>query len=154
MIAIRSYRVSDCQVLADVFKRAVRETAAHDYSLAQVLAWAPDERDMIKFAARLVAKPTFVAEIEGRIAGFTDLDDRGHIDMMFVDPDFQRKGVGSALLDFVIARARDGGMSRLFSDVSITARPLFERSGFTILAAQTVEKNGESFRNYRMEKLL
>ncbi len=154
MIGIRSYRVSDCPPLADIFKRAVRQTAARDYSLAQVLAWAPDECDMTKFAARLIAKPTFVAEIEADIAGFTDLDNQGHIDMMFVDPDFQHQGVGSALLDFVVVKAREGGMIRLFSEVSITARPLFERNGFAVLAAQTVEKNGESFRNYRMEKLL
>jgi putative acetyltransferase len=154
MITIRPYRASDCQILADIFKRAVREIAVRDYTPAQILAWAPDECDMMKFSARLTAKPTFIAELDGEIAGFTDIDSRGHIAMMFVSPDFQRRGIGSALLDFVIVRSRDGGMNRLFSEVSITALPLFERHGFVVLVAQTVEKNGQTFRNYRMEKLL
>ena len=42
----------------------------------------------------------------------------------------------------------------MYAEASITARPAFESQGFTVIAAQTVERRGESFTNYRMEKSL
>jgi putative acetyltransferase len=154
MIVVRPYQKGDCEKLADIFNRSVRQSASRDYSPEQILAWAPDQRDMQKFSARLAAKPTFVAEVDGHAAGFTDLEASGHMDMLFVDPSFQRQGVARTLLDFVIASARAQDITRVHSEVSITARPVFERHGFTVLAEQSVEKNGQNFCSYRMEKIL
>jgi putative acetyltransferase len=154
MIEIRDYQDCDCTALADIFNRAVRQIARRDYSPAQIAAWAPQTHDLDAFGARRTASPTFVAEYKGQIAGFTDLDAEGHIDMFYVDPDFQRRGVGSAMLRFVTARAQAGRCKRLYGEVSITARPVFERHGFKVLAYQTVETNGQALGNYRMEKLL
>ena len=154
MIVIRPYLVSDCEALAKIFKRAVLEIASKDYSPAQILAWAPDSRDTEKFAARLAAKPTYVAECDGTIAGYSDLESDGHIDMLFVNPDFQRQGVATTLLLRLINDAKKAGLTMLHSEVSITARPVFERQGFTVSAAQTVEANGQSFRNFQMKRIL
>jgi putative acetyltransferase len=154
MIKIRDDQDSDCEALAEIFTRAVRQIARRDYSPAQIAAWAPDMRDMDKFAALRSTKPTFVAEYKGQVAGFTDLDGEGHIDMFYVSPAFQRRGVGSAMLRFVTARAQTERCKRVYGEVSITARPVFERHGFKVLAYQTVETNGQSLGNYRMEKLL
>jgi putative acetyltransferase len=154
MIKIRDYRDSDCEALADIFTRAVRQIARRDYSPAQIAAWAPDTRDMTEFAARRSGKPTFVAEYDGQVAGFTDLDGEGHIDMFYVNPDIQGRGVGSAMLRFVTARAQSERCKRLYGEVSITARRVFERHGFKVMTYQTVETNGQSLGNYRMEKLL
>ena len=154
MIKIRDYQDSDCEALADIFTRAVRQIARRDYSPAQIAAWAPDTHDMNEFAARRSNKPTFVAEYDGQVAGFTDLDAEGHIDMFYVNPDFQRRGVGSAMLRFVTARGQSERCKRLYGEVSITARPVFERHGFKVMTYQTVETNGQSLGNYRMEKLL
>ncbi|HMH63969.1 MAG TPA: GNAT family N-acetyltransferase [Rhizomicrobium sp.] len=154
MIEIRDYKNSDCETLAGIFKRAVREIARKDYSPSQVQAWAPDERDMVEFAARRTAKPTFVAEYDGQVAGFTDLDDDGHIDMFYVNPDCQRRGVASAMLRFLAERGQSERRKRLFGEVSITARPVFERHGFKVLAYQSVQTGGQALGNYRMEKLL
>lgn len=154
MIKIRDYHDADGEALAQIFTRAVRQIARRDYSPAQITAWAPEERDMATFSARCHAKPTFVAEYKGQVAGFTDLDGEGRIDMFYVNPDFQRRGVGSAMLRFVAARAQSEGRKRLYGEVSITARPVFERHGFKVLAYQTVQTNGQTLGNYRMEKLL
>jgi putative acetyltransferase len=45
-------------------------------------------------------------------------------------------------------------LSRIFTEASITARPFFERAGFQLITQQTVEHNGVSFVNCRMEKFL
>ena len=90
-IEIRDYRQEDCAALAGIFHRAVREIARKDYSRAQVLAWAPQLPDLDTFAARRSARSTFVAEYDTQPAGFTDLNTDGHIDMFYVNPDFQRQ---------------------------------------------------------------
>jgi putative acetyltransferase len=154
MIEIQDYHDSDGAALAGIFQRAVREIARKDYSRAQVMAWAPDAPDTAMFAARRSARPTFVAEYCGKLAGFTDLDEDGHIDMFYVNPDFQRRGVASAMLRFLAERAQNENRKRLHSEVSITARPVFERHGFKVLTYQTVQTNGQALGNYRMEKLL
>jgi putative acetyltransferase len=42
----------------------------------------------------------------------------------------------------------------LYTEASITARPVFEAHGFHLLTAQTVTVRGASMTNYRMEKRL
>jgi putative acetyltransferase len=69
-----------------VFLRAIRETAAGDYSPDQVAAWAAEHGDLAAWAASHAAAHTQVAIIDGRVARFTDLDDDGYEDMLFVDP--------------------------------------------------------------------
>jgi putative acetyltransferase len=46
------------------------------------------------------------------------------------------------------------GLNRLYTEASITARPVFERHGFHVIAAQEVPARGALLRNYRMEKTL
>jgi putative acetyltransferase len=154
MIAIRPYRPEDVDALIALFTRAVRETAARHYSPEQLRAWAPDVPDRDGWAARRMSRPTYVAEMGGEIAGFTDLEPDGHIDMMFVHPDHDGRGVASLLLARVEAEARSLGLARLFTEASLSARPFFARRGFTLIAEQSVALRGQELTNFRMEKQL
>ena len=103
---LRAYTAGDAQATSVIFLRAVRETARAHYSPEQVEAWAANNGDLDSWAAARAAAHTQLAIIDGHVAGFTDLDDHGYIDMLFVDPDFGRHGVASALLASVVALAR------------------------------------------------
>ena len=89
------------------------------------------------WAARFEGRFAVVAEpdpeADGRPAGFADLEPDGHIDRFFVSADHQRRGVGRALLDALLAEARRLGLARVFTEASLTARPFFERHGFAVL---------------------
>ena len=153
-ILIRSYRPQEAARLLEIFRGAVRSAGARDYDAAQVAAWASAEIDAAAWAARRVAKPTYVAERSGEVAGFIDLEPDGHIDMLYVDAAHQRRGVASALIGHVEGLARIAGLARLYTEASLTARPVFARRGFMVLASQTVRTRGQSFVNLRMEKRL
>jgi len=153
-VIIRLYAPQDIDDLMELFRASVRQVASRDYSPAQILAWAPDELDRDLWLQRRGSRPTWVAMVDGRIAGFTDLEADGHVDMMFVHPDFQGRRVASSLLRHVEAEAADLGLARLFTEASITAKPFFERRGFRVLAEQQVPVRGQVLTNYRMEKLL
>jgi putative acetyltransferase len=42
----------------------------------------------------------------------------------------------------------------LFTEASITAKPFFQRMGFSVVKEQEVSRRGETFINYAMEKFL
>jgi putative acetyltransferase len=56
------------------------------------------------------------------------------------------------LLDRIEAEARQRGLSRLYTDASITAEPFFRAKGFSLVNPQLVEVRGHTFRNFVMEK--
>jgi putative acetyltransferase len=131
-----------------------RVVARKDYSEDQVLAWAPNDLDRQAWAAKCASRQTFIAEFDGTLVGFADLEADGHLDMMFVHSQFQRRGVASMLLEQIESSAQRLHISRLYTEASITAKPFFEHQGFQLIAPQVVRKRGQEFINYRMDKFL
>ena len=78
----------------------------------------------------------------------------GHLDMLYVHPDFQRSGVASRLLRPLEASAEAHGLVRLFTEASTAAKPFFERRGFRVILAQVVSRHGQALANFRMERRL
>lgn len=151
---LRDYDESDGPLTLEVFRRAIRQTAARDYTPEQVAAWASDEIDPDGWAARRRSARTRVAEVDGRVAGFTDVDERGYVDMLFVDPAFARRGVATALLRWAASTARELGAVELSTHASLTARPFFEAQGFTVVAEQHPVLRGVALTNVVMRRAL
>ena len=73
---------------------------------------------------------------------------------MFVSPRYLRLGVARQLLGHVEAHARAERLTELTANVSITARPFFERYGFFVKAEQHPVIAGVQLTNYAMKKNL
>lgn len=154
-IVIRQYRPADAADTMAIFLADVTDTAAADYSPEQIQAWArPETRELSTWHAAMHARNSYVAIVDGEPAGFSDVDRLGYIDMMFVDPRFLGLGVARQLLAHVEAYARAGRLTELTANVSITARPFFERYGFTVEAKQHPVMIGVELTNYAMKKNL
>ena len=74
--------------------------------------------------------------------------------MLYVHPAYGRRGIGAALLAHAEAQARTQNLKRLYAAASITARPVFIRAGFQVLAEQSVVRRETRFTNYVVEKEL
>ena len=72
---------------------------------------------------------TLVATEDGEIVGFASLKGADHIEMIYVDPEFARHGVGATLARRAEKIARARGAAKLTGEVSDTAKPLFDRQG-------------------------
>jgi putative acetyltransferase len=135
-----------------VFLGAIRQVASRDYTQAQIDAWAQVDRAI--WETRRFSRPTWVAVVDGTVAGFTDLESDGHLDMMFVHPGYQGIGVASMLLAQAEAAAMAQGLAHIRTEASVTARPFFARRGFRVLAQQQVAIRGQLLTNFRMRKTL
>jgi putative acetyltransferase len=149
---IRRYQAADLDAVISVFFRSIREVASQDYDAGQIDAWAQADRAV--WSLRRLERPTWVAVIDNTVVGFSDPESSGHIDMLFVHPQYQRMGVAAALLDEVERAARHERLPALDTDASITARPFFEAHGFRVVQPQVVALRGQRLTNFRMEKRL
>jgi putative acetyltransferase len=146
---------TDAGAVAQLFHDAIRALSAADYSREQIEAWAgaPEAarwRDRIDDQSH----EFWVAELDEALAGFCEFEPDGHVDTLYVSPDHARRGVATALLRRVHESAARLGLARLYTEASITARPMFERHGFRVIAPQNVAIRGTTLRNYQMEKPL
>lgn len=146
---IREYRTIDLEMIVELFARSVREIASRDYSSEQIAVWSPERPDAAAWGKRLSSGEVFVCERERRIAGFIRMEGEC-LDLLYVHPDFQRQGVARELFERVLSWAKEKGLARMTSEVSVTARFYFERVGFEMVEPKTVERHGVSLRNYRM----
>ena len=92
MITIRPYVIADAKALWLLFFNTVRTVNSRDYSQKQVEAWAPDNFDFDIWQQRMAGIQPFVAEIDGVIVGYTDLQASGLIDHFFVTINIREKG--------------------------------------------------------------
>jgi putative acetyltransferase len=88
------------------------------------------------------------------MAGFGSISKVGYLDFMYVSKDHQGMGIGTKLYKVLEQFARSNGFSKITSDVSITAKPFFEKQGFNILQQQQVLIDGIELINYKMEIFL
>jgi len=128
-----------------LFHQTVREINLRDYSLNQVKAWAPDNIHFRKWASVCPEQFTYVADDEGVIAGFGELEFSGHIACFYCDKNYQRMGIGSQIYSTIEAKAHELGINRLYTEASITASPFFLHMGFSLIKEQQVECRGETF---------
>ena len=153
-IALRPYLPADGRRCAAIFRAAIEEIAAEDYSEGQCAAWAARADDEAAFGQSLAAMLTLVASDNGEVVGFASLKGADHIEMVYVDPESARAGVGAALLDALERIARGRGAAKLTAEVSDTAKPLFDRRQFVAERRNLQRLDEEWLANTTMSKAL
>jgi putative acetyltransferase len=151
---IREYRQGDVTALTRLFYETIHSVNPRDYSAPQVQAWAPAIPDAELWHSRMIGRCTLVAEENGEIVGFAEMERNGHLDMFFCRADSIRHGVGRELYRIIELKAIALGLKRIFAEVSLTAVPFFEHCGFTRICLRTVVRAGIELSNFRMEKRL
>lgn len=147
---IRKAVDADLPQIKTVFRSAVLCGCSKDYDERQLKAWV-EKADDARWSELWQSDLVFlVAIIKGRIVGFASVSPSGYIHSLFVDADFQGRGVASALMEVVFQYAEAHQIHRLTSEVSITARPFFLKRGFRIDQQQEVEVCGVTLTNYQM----
>lgn len=154
-IVIRAYKSSDAQDLAKIYYNTIHEVNVKDYSEIQLDAWAPKSSIEAESWLKKFAKTNpLVAVVDETLVGFAEFEPNGHIDCFYCHHEWIGFGVGTALMNAIHEIACKHKISKIFAEVSITARPFFEKHGFTVTEKQKVSIKGIELINFKMEKEL
>ncbi|WP_333868478.1 GNAT family N-acetyltransferase [Cypionkella sp.] len=148
---VRAYQPEDADALAQIFYDAVRIGAAPYYATAQLQAWAPQRPSAAVWTARLTGLICFVA-CDPQPVGFMALRADGYLDLAFVAPAQQRRGVASLLHQAVLTHAQGLGLRLLTTESSLAAQGFFAGKGWQTLARQSVQRHGQAIENFRMQR--
>lgn len=152
-VCIRRYRLGEERALFDIYYSAIHLVAHGDYSEEQVQAWAPHNLDREMWAERMQGINPFVAELNGQVVGYADLQADGYIDHFFVSGRCPRRGIGTALMNHLFNEAQSCSLMELTSDVSRTAQPFYERFGFSVVEQRQPILRGVVIPNAFMRRL-
>ena len=149
-ITCRPLRAGEAALCYAIYYDAVRIGAAGDYSEAQRIAWAPDDAMPEGWPDRLSSAETWVAEDGETVLGFLTFDPNGYLDLFFVRPEAKGGGASTALYDKMLTEASARGLPRLTVHASHLARRFLERRGWTVIAPETVERDGVLLHRFEM----
>ncbi|MCE3255465.1 MAG: family N-acetyltransferase [Rickettsiaceae bacterium] len=153
-IKTRPYQPSDARSLVDIYYHTIHNINSQDYSREQLNAWAPEScLQLDGWQKKWQKLLPIVAVIEDKIVGFAEFEDNGHIDCFYVHHQFQGRGIGSALIKKIEAQATQKNLTRIFAEVSITAKPFFLSKGFRVVKEQMKNVRNVELKNFVMEKV-
>lgn len=151
-MVVRRFIESDLEEILRMFYDTVHTINAKDYSKSQLVAWGVKNPDKGRWLDSLKNNITFVANINGEIVGFGDLNDKGYIDKLYTHKDYQGMGIASIILCTLEKEAKKLGYTELYTEASITAKPFFQKRGYSVIQSQNKEYNGQVFVNFIMKK--
>jgi ribosomal protein S18 acetylase RimI-like enzyme len=106
--------------------------------------WRRQQKEVVEGVCKDGAKfLTWVAEVDGNVTGFiaytvNSEDKTGEVELLAVHPDYQNRGIGTALNNFVLEKMRESGMKLAVVGTGgdsghAPARRSYEKAGYTAL---------------------
>lgn len=152
-VTARDYHPDDVQDLANIYFNTVHKVNIQHYTQEQVNIWAPPTSlETEEWARKFLRTKPIIAVVGDKVVGFAEFEPNGHIDCFYCHHEWIGKGVGSTLMNEILTRAKNYNIDRIFSEVSITARPFFEKQGFVTLSERKIVRKGIELTNYKMER--
>ena len=99
-------------------------------------------------------KEPVVADHDGMLLGFAELESDGHICAFYCHHEWQRQGVGRALFEALEKEALHLHIRTLQVDSSAVAKLFFHSMGFEVVDVQEAQAWGTQFKNFTMTKRL
>ena len=142
--------------MADVYERSVRAIGPADYTPAQINVWIGRGANADRFRTRLAdGRQCWVArDADDGLQGFIDLEPDGHIDFLYVTPEYAGTGLAGRLLDTLERAGSDHGLSRFYVEASEAARRFFLKRGYVETSRRDFVVEGVPIHNYAMERNL
>lgn len=152
---IREASAEDLPAMNNLYKDTVLTINRRDYTQDEVEDWASCGNDLTHWEQLIKEQHYVVAEDNDNvIIGFGSVNNVGYMHTLFVHKNFQRQGIASLLYEYLENYAKEKGAEKLISEVSITAKPFFEKQGFRVDEEQKRRANKLCLINYKMSKWL
>jgi GNAT superfamily N-acetyltransferase len=132
-IVVRQATLADTERALVVLRQSVTLLCEldHQNDVATLARWLANKTP--EHFARWLAQPDgflVVAELDGAVRGVGDVVQAGKIHLCYVEPGFERRGLGAAILSALEARAQAWGLPELMLESSKNARGFYARHGY------------------------
>ncbi|MCB0655301.1 MAG: GNAT family N-acetyltransferase [Saprospiraceae bacterium] len=152
MITYRPARAEEWPAIIELCVQTIRHVNNRDYRPDQINAWVSRIANPGRMQKRIREQTVWVACDELTMVGLITWMTTGYIDLLYVGKDHQGRGIGSHLLRLAEVSNLREGVHQLESDVSLTAKPLFDRRGFETVQQQQVVLGSVTLTNFKMTK--
>lgn len=146
-ISLKRFKTRYIKEIVRIFRLSIKKTCIDDYSNEQIDAWISGvNKD--RWISTFNANYSLVALKNNTVMGFGDISDEGYLNMLYVHPKYQNKGVATLICD-ALERHTEKNVT---VDASITAKEFFLKRGYEIINEQTVYRKGIALNNFKMIK--
>ena len=153
-MTFRNAVISDLEEMQKLYIETIQSVCKNDYNAAQREAWISGVKNTERWITVIETQYVLLVIIENKIVGFATLKDGDYIDFFYIHKDFQRQGIADKLLTALELEAQKQHSKMITSDISITAKPFFEKKGFVAKAEQKNVRLNVELINYKMAKQL
>lgn len=129
-IETRKAELKDSEQIRFLFRDTVININSADYNENEISVWAEFHRNKAGWERAIAGQYFLVAVINELITGFSSMTEKGYLDFMYVHKDYQRQGIAKKLLSGTEMHAVNLKLEKIFSHVSKTAIPFFEKCGY------------------------
>ncbi|WP_343588741.1 GNAT family N-acetyltransferase [Flavobacterium sp.] len=150
----RKALLSDLEEMQKLFAETIQSVCKSDYNSEQIKVWVSGAKNKERWLDVINTQFIELAIIDNKIVGFGTLKNENYIDLLFIHKDFQRQGIADKIINKLEFEAKKNHSKFITSDVSITAKPFFEKKGYIVKAEQKNILKGVEIINYKMEKVL
>jgi len=154
IIQLRTAVFDDIPAIVEMYRATVHSVNTKDYSPAQIKVWADGAVNYPRWEKAIKEQYFVLAEIDGKLAGFSSIAKDGYLDFMYVSKDYQRCGIALTLLKEIEHKALEQKNPEIYSHVSKTARGFFLNMGYEHKEDIQDLYKGELFINALMVKKL
>lgn len=151
---IRKAKIEDLQQLLDIYNyEVVNGTATLDLNPKSIQEW-----EQWFYAHNVGNHPLFVAEIDGKVAGYTSFSSfrekeayKSTVELsVYISPDFRRQGVATALMQYILDEAKKSDdihtIVSIITDGNDASQKLHQKFGFEFCG--TIKEVGTKFGRY------
>lgn len=144
---IRQFVNSDRNKVSYLIRRCLNEINSEDYTADQV-SFLCQEFTPGKVQARFVERSSYIAAQGDRILGCVTLKDN-EIGSLFVNPSYNRQGIGSNLYSYAEKLAIQRGATVLWVNSSKTAVVFYKNMGYILQEKRRDAKGGTTYFMYK-----
>lgn len=153
-VKIRKIERQDINQVTMMIKKVHRKSFIGVYSKELIEIFC-HKYDLDNFVKRMKIIDYFVAEdlVNNKIVGVIGLQNN-QLRTFFVDPDYQGKGVGSLLFQYLESYAKNRKFKELYLEGSPIGEPFYEHFGFVKIKTLEKQRQGIKYQDALMIKKL
>jgi putative acetyltransferase len=123
---------SDVDAIRQLFQETIESVNRNDYNPDQIKIWSAGAQRIENWQKKITEQYFLLSKDKNTVNGFASMDVNGYIDFMYIHKNYQNQGIATLLLQALESKASELHLEKMWANVSITARPFFQKRGFII----------------------